>query len=79
MPLSKSYIAELNKEIAHWTYLYERGCITQDTYLVERATLIRDYYMKYYDDEMNCLLDYEKDTEPKGLVGIALKLVRKLF
>jgi len=79
MPLSRSYIKELNREIAYWTHLYERGDITQDKYLSERAILIRDYYMKYYDEEKNCLLDYEKDTEPKGLVGIALRVLRKLF
>jgi len=79
MPLSKSYIAELNRELAQWTYLYEKRCITQDTYLAERATLIRDYYMKYYDDETNCLLDYEKDSVPEGLLGIVIKLLRKLF
>ena len=79
MPLSKSKIEELNKEIESQELLYAKGVITYEQYESERASLIRDYYMKYYDDEMNCLLDYEKDSEPDGLLGIAIKLLRKLF
>jgi len=79
MPLSKSKIKELNADIAYHEVLFRKGRISYEEYEAERQRLIRSYYMKYYDDEMNCLLDYERDSEPKGLLGAAIKLLRKLF
>jgi len=79
MPLSKSKIEELNREIESQELLYSMGMITFQQYMSERASLIRDYYMKYYDDEGNCLLEYERDIEPTGLLGIAIRMLRKLF
>jgi len=79
MPLSKSKIEELNKEISSQEQLYIKGVITEEQYEAERAILIRDYYMKYYEDEAHCMLEYERDSMPEGLLGIALKLLRKLF
>tara|TARA_R100000808_G_scaffold5550_1_gene16833 strand:+ start:4452 stop:4691 length:240 start_codon:yes stop_codon:yes gene_type:complete len=79
MPLTKSKITELNAEIAYHEVLFRRGKISYEQFEAERHKLIGEYYMKYYDDEMNCLLDYEKDSEPKGLLGVAVKLLRKLF
>ena len=55
------------------------GVITEEQYEAERAILIRDYYMKYYEDEAHCMLEYERDSMPEGLLGIALKILRKLF
>ena len=79
MPLSKSKIEELNKEISSQEQLYIKGVITEEQYEAERVILIRDYYMKYYEDEAHCMLEYERDSMPEGLLGIALKLLRKLF
>jgi len=80
MPLSKSKIEELNKEIKVLSdKLHAKGTITHEQYESERANLIRDYYMKYYDNESNCVLDYQRDSEPHGLLAIALGIIRKLF
>ena len=80
MPLSKSYIAELNGDIAYQEYMFRRGRISYEEYEAERGRLIKEYYMKYYDDDMNCLApDYENEQEPHGLLGAILSLLRKLF
>ena len=79
MPLSKSYIAELNGDIAYQEYMFRRGRISYEEYEAERGRLIKEYYMKYYDDDMNCLLDYENEREPSGLLGAILGLISKMF
>jgi len=79
MPLSKSKIKDLNAEIKYYEVLLRKGLLSYRDYEAKRVELIKDYYMKYYDDDMNCLLDYKRDTEPHGLLGVAIKLLRKLF
>jgi hypothetical protein len=79
MPLSKSKIEELNGDIKTQWNNFSKGIITYKQYESERARLIRDYYMKYYEDEGHCMLEYERDSEPQGLLGIAIRMLRKLF
>jgi hypothetical protein len=79
MPLSKSKIKDLNTEIKYYEVLLRKGMLSYSEYEAKRVELIKDYYMKYYDDDTNCLLDYQRDSEPQGLLGAALRVLRKLF
>ena len=79
MPISKTKIKELNSEILYHEILFRKGEISFEEYNKNRMSLISNYYKKYYDDNMNCMLDYENHSEPTGLGGFLLRLVRKLF
>jgi hypothetical protein len=79
MPISKSKIKDLNAEILYHEVLFRRGKISYEEYEAKRVELIREYYMRYYDEDMNCLLDYKKDSEPDGLLGMVIGVLRKLF
>jgi len=80
MPLSKSKVEELNAEIAYHEFKFKRGNISYEEFMETRAQLIGEYYMKFYDEDMQLLshLDYEKD-EPAGLFGMILRVIKKIF
>jgi len=80
MPLTKSKMEELNAEIAYYEFWFRRGEISYERYMDHREQLIGQYYMKFYDEDMQLLshLDYEKD-EPTGLCGMILRVIKKIF
>ena len=81
MPLTKSKVDELNAEIAYSEFRFKRGDISYEDYMDERAQLIGQYYMKFYDEDMQLLsnLDYERDEEPPGFLGMILRVIKKIF
>lgn len=81
MPLNKSKVDELNAEIAYYEFRFKRGDISYEEYMDERARLIGQYYMKFYDEDMQLLshLDYHKEEEPDGFLGMILRVIKKIF
>ena len=65
--------AELNADLAHHEIQFRRGKISFEEYNEKTKELIRVFYSKYSSE------DVYRDSEPKGLVGLVMKLVRKLF
>lgn len=79
MPISKSKLKDLNAEIQYHEVLFRKGRMSFEEYEAKRVELIKEYYMRYYDEDTNCLLDYKKDSEPRGLLGMVISVLRKLF
>ena len=65
--------AELNADLTHYEIQFRRGKISFEEYNEKTKELIRVFYSKYSSE------DVYRDSEPKGLVGLVMKLVRKLF
>lgn len=65
--------AELNEDLAHYELQFRRGKISFDEYKEKTRELIKIYYSKYSSE------DVYMNSEPKGLLGIVLKAIRKLF
>ena len=65
--------AELNADLVHYELQFRRGKISFEEYNEKTKELIRVYYSKYSSE------DVYRDSEPKGLLGIVMKAVRKLF
>ena len=65
--------AELNEDLAHYELQFNRGKISFDEYKEKTRELIKIYYSKYSSE------DVYLDSEPKGLLGMVMKVIRKLF
>ena len=65
--------AELNEDLAHYELKFRRGKISFDEYKEKTRELIKIYYSKYSSE------DVYRDSEPKGLLGVVVSAVRKLF
>jgi len=81
MPLTKSKIKELNADILYHEIMFKRGKISYEEFMEHRARLIGEYYMKYYDEDMQLhgYLDAHHHDEPQGILGIILQAIKKIF
>ncbi len=64
---------ELNADLVHHELQFRRGKISFEEYNEKTRELIKVFYSKYSSE------DVYRDSEPKGLLGIVMKAVRKLF
>jgi len=65
--------AELNADLTHYELKFRRGKISFDEYKEKTRELIKIYYSKYSSE------DVYRDSEPKGLLGVVMKAIRRLF
>tara|TARA_Y100001938_G_scaffold150560_1_gene242059 strand:- start:756 stop:995 length:240 start_codon:yes stop_codon:yes gene_type:complete len=66
--------AELNTALAYHELQFKRGEISFEEYSRKTKELIKMYYDEAYSSE-----DVYRVSEPKGLLGIIVKMLRKLF
>tara|TARA_R110000824_G_scaffold294258_3_gene482608 strand:+ start:962 stop:1207 length:246 start_codon:yes stop_codon:yes gene_type:complete len=81
MPLTKSKIKELNADITMHEIMFKRGDISYEELMEHRSRLIGEYYMRYYDEDMQLhgYLDGYHHDEPQGILGIILQALKKIF
>jgi hypothetical protein len=66
---------ELNLELQRYEYKWRRGEISFNEYNTKTKRLLREYHSA--GNKINNK-DINKDSEPKGVLGMLFKLVRKL-
>ena len=71
--LLKTKRAELNEALIYYELQFRRGKISFEEYSSTTKKLIKEYYAKYSSE------DVYRDSEPKGLLGIVVRAIRKLF
>ena len=65
--------AELNADLTHYELQFRRGKISFEEYNEKTKELIKVYYSKYSSE------DVYRNSEPKGLLGLVMKAIWKLF
>ena len=71
--------AELNLELQRHEYKWRKGEISFNEYNSKTKWLIKQYYTISRERDKNIIVndDISKDSEPKGLLGILFKVIRK--
>ena len=67
---------ELNLELQRCEYKWRRGEISFNEYNTKTKRLLREYHSA--GNIINNNKDINRDSEPKGILGMLFKLVRKL-
>ena len=65
--------AELSADLTHYELQFRRGKISFEEYNEKTKELIKVYYSKYSSE------DVYRNSETKGLLGLVMKAIRKLF
>ena len=73
MGIDESKLTELHGDIAYYAEKFRRGKISFEEYNSRTRALIGSYYKRYSVDDTN------RDSEPKGVLGIVLNAIRRLF
>ena len=73
MGIYESKLTELHGDIAYYAEKFRRGKISFEEYNSRTRALIGSYYKRYSVDDTN------RDSEPKGVLGIVLNAIRRLF
>ena len=73
MGIDESKLAELHEDIRYYADKFRRGKISFEEYNNRTRALIGSYYKRYSIDDTN------RDSEPKGVLGIVLNAIRRLF
>jgi hypothetical protein len=73
MGIDESKLAELHEDIRYYADKFRRGKISFEEYNNRTRALIGSYYKRYSTEDTN------RDSEPKGVLGIVLNAIRKLF
>ena len=73
MGIDESKLAELHEDIRYYADKFRRGKISFEEYNSRTRALIGSYYKRYSTEDTN------RDSEPKGVLGIVLNAIRKLF
>ena len=73
MGIDESKLTELHEDIAYYAERFRRGKISFEEYNNRTRALIGSYYKRYSIDDTN------RDSEPKGVLGIVLNAIRRLF
>lgn len=69
--------AELNLELQRLEHKWRKGEISFNEYNSKTKWLIRQHYRISPEKEEHFNNDISKDSEPKGLLGVLFKLLRK--
>tara|TARA_Y100001938_G_scaffold111797_1_gene153075 strand:+ start:366 stop:620 length:255 start_codon:yes stop_codon:yes gene_type:complete len=70
--------AELNEQLILLEKSWRKGEISFQVYSERSKLLIRNFYIKN-DASLSHAEDVNKDKEPTGLLGIVLRVIRKIF
>lgn len=73
MGIDESKLAELHVDIAYYAERFRKGKISFEEYNHRTRDLIGSYYKRYSTEDTN------RDSEPKGVLGIVLNAIRRLF
>ena len=77
MGIDESKLAELHEDIRYYADKFRRGKISFEEYNNRTRALIGSYYKRYSTEDTS--EDTNRDSEPKGVLGVLLNAIRKLF
>ena len=71
--------AEMNIKLANLERMWRRGEISYKEYSERTKQMIKDRYNEEERESERLRNELHKDKEPAGLLGIALRVIRKIF
>ena len=70
---------EMNMQLQELEKQWRKGVISFETYSKRSKQLIKNQYLLECKEAEAHNKDVDKDREPTGLLGIALRAIRKIF